>query len=231
MRPSTVLVSAALGLLLLAAPRTVSAQTVLVTSRAALGAGDHIDWGVLGGPVSNFPSNPFVVNSAMGNMTTVSKPSAGSFKAVEQDFNWFGNFAVGAQAIYTQSGATMTLTFAQPVLGVGAQIQPNLTQFGGYPFTGTIEAFDSVGTLLGSFSRPGSSSANGDNSAIFIGVRSTDANIKEVRFGVPGFSAFAINRVDIATPEPGALAILPGVLAAGGLLLLAQRRGRTRPSR
>lgn len=202
------------------------ADVVFVSSRAALAGTDHVDWGVLG-PQNTTVSNPFNISSVDGLDMTVSMPS-GSFQRLDQGSSWGGNFAPGDRLLWTAgSPGPITITFDTAVMGAGAQIQQN--QFGN--FTGTIEAFafDLMGNSLGSFTRTGSSSGNGDNSAIFLGVRSDTANIGRIVFDVAGTGDFAINQMDLltgseVTPVPLPAAAWGGLALFGGMGLNRLRR-------
>ncbi len=79
----------------------------------------------------------------------------------QQNSGWSGNFAPGTALLWTASaGPDITLTFAQPVYGAGAQIQADY--FGAF----TAEVIVN-GTQH--FTETGNSTSAGDNSAIFIG--------------------------------------------------------------
>jgi len=196
-----------------------------VTSRPALGGNDYVDWGVLGSAYT-VVSNPFTVTSNGGLSMSVSKPG-GPFERRDQGNGWSGNFAPGDHLIWTRDEiGAMTIEFAVPVLGAGAQIQRDA--FGS--FTGTIQAYDSLNNLLGSFNLTGYSAFSNNNSAIFLGVLDNSPSIKKIVFMTDGGSQdFAINRLDLVTqggpviPEPGTM-LLMGI---GGLAIgLGRRFGR-----
>lgn len=209
--------------LLVASISYSQAALILVGTRAGLGGNDHINWANAGANFSN-PSNPFNVNTNLGDSVTVSMPAAHSFQRLNQGAGWSGNFAPGDALLYTND----TGNFQNPisifnfdgagVSAAGAQIQANF--FGA--FVGRIEAFDSANNSLGFFNVNGNSTSAADNSAIFLGVRSTTTMISRIAFsvdsGVNGDASFAINRVDLdnrATPEPMSLAIFGGLAVAG----------------
>jgi hypothetical protein len=105
----------------------------------------------------------------------------------------------------------MTITFANPVAGAGAQIQSNDYQ----TFTGTLKVYDTSSTLIGTFSAVGTSTHTADNSAQFLGVKDTTADIGSIEYSTVSVSNtnnnnFGINRLDLITPvpEPSTLAFL-----------------------
>jgi hypothetical protein len=204
------------------------AAPILVSSRAALAGDEFIDWGVLGSP-GGAVSNPFAIASNAGLVNaTVSMPT-GTFTTRQQTADWFGNFAPGDGLLWTANETgPLTIAFDTPVMGAGAQIQPDL--FGA--FTAQITVFDTAGNTLAVFDVAGDSHGAADNSAIFLGVRDSIASIGRIAYALEAFGEpdeFAINRLDLVTPlplpvpEPGMLLLL-----ASGLLLLLMARNRQR---
>jgi hypothetical protein len=201
-----------------------------LTSRAALGANDFEDWGTLG-PSFSTPSNPFAATSNGGLGLSVSQQQPGSFQRLDQNNGWGGNFAPGDALLYTavetlgSAGGPIIISFSHPVVGAGAQIQEDL--FG--TFTAEILALDGSGNVLGSFSEDGISNGNGDNSAIFIGIKdsSNAASISKIEFALTAAqngptTAFAINEFSIDSAAVAAVPAPPSVipLAIGALGLL-----------
>lgn len=229
--------AAALGLAavaLLAGGRPAAAQTQ-VSTRAALGANDVLDWAVAG-PAFGTLTNPFSVTSNGGASVTVSQ-GAGTFRRMVQDTSsmgsghWQGNFAAGDSLLWTDTtfgGGTgpMDITFGAAVRGAGTQVMANVSGV----FEGTVDAFDDSNNQIfhGTFS--GLASNAQDNTAVFVGVTSGAANIKRLRINA-GSGDFAVNKLslvqDTATtvPEPASLALaLPGVLPIGLMVLRRRKR-------
>jgi hypothetical protein len=180
----------------------VPANIGLVINRGALGANDHVDWGILG-PDQTFVNNPFGIASVGGDALMVSE-APGQFVRIDEGTSWTGNFALGDHLLYTGTAfgggqGPITIHFAAPVRGVGAQIEADF--YG--PFGARITAFDMGGNQLGSFTEVGNSVGTEDNSAIFIGVLSNAANIATIvyslDFGTMNTTDFAINQLDLVT--------------------------------
>ncbi|MEW6492839.1 MAG: hypothetical protein AB1589_10065 [Cyanobacteriota bacterium] len=204
-------IGAALLALGVVIPDTAHALT-LITSRTDLGGNDSADWAVLGSPFSPVP-NPFTIASSKGVSLEISQPM-GAFERRNQsdEGGWTGTFTPGDALLFTggnNQGPT-TIDFDVPVLGAGTQLQSAVD---GDFYTAIMEAFDSLGNSLGLVGYSGYSQfgLEGDNSAIFVGVRSDSANIDKLTLNVfttkakdPGF---AMNRLDLVTmdtnsPEP-----------------------------
>jgi hypothetical protein len=229
------------ALLLLAELATAAgADTILLSNRSALQGGDTVDWGGLG-PAFTVVPNSFSITSAGGVGLTVSQ-ATGPFERRDQGFpsgGWNGNFAPGDHLLWTRgtldSSGPITLDFgAKGILAGGAQIE---SDFPG-PIVARIEALDAAGDVLANFIRAGVDTTNADNSAIFIGVRSSEADIHELIFSLDPTSSghspgdFAINQVSFAVPEPGTLILFGlGILGALGCGLMVQAgRSSVRPA-
>lgn len=213
------------GLLALA---SAPAFAGLVTSRVALGGTDFIDWGQLGADSTEVVS-PAAVTSALGVSASVSNPSGSMWRFDEGGGTFAGNFAAGDQLLSTFfTEGPVVINFGNAQSRVGAQIQAN--DFGA--FSGVIEVYSVLNVLLESWSFDGVSNDAGDNSAIFIGVSRSSADIDHVSFRITGPANldFAINRVDLSDSVPGTGLPEPASLALVGLALtgalVARRRAR-----
>jgi hypothetical protein len=107
---------------------------------------------------------------------------------------WAGNFTQRDGVLWTDgTRGPLRIDFDGPIKGVGAQIQERfgIGKSGGAGFLGRIKAFDNTHTELvppplDPTSNPGElhgmSNSDNDGSAIFLGLRSTSANIRSVDF-------------------------------------------------
>lgn len=107
----------------------------------------------------------------------------------------------------------ITIDFATPVTGAGTQIAVDDT----LSFIANIAAFDDEGNLLNNFSVPGTSSVSLDNSALFLGVVSEEANIARLVYSssVPN-RAIGINTISINNGT-----VIPESSNLFGLLIIA----------
>lgn len=175
-----------------------------ISSRAALGGNDSVNWGALGIDGANLGPN-VNTTSASGLGVTGTRTSTDGFERTDQGGTWGGNFASGDAllwtGIYSLVPETITIEFGSPVFGAGAQIQ---NDFPG-AFRAYLKSYDSGGALLWSDSFVGESTSAGNNSAIFIGVLDSFASISKIEISVENgdtfsgsFSeSFAINRLDL----------------------------------
>jgi hypothetical protein len=198
-----------------------SGTLMLVTNRASLQANDSVDWGQFGGNGSN-PPNPFRALSQNSSLVTGSDSfsSGQDFEITIQSSSWAGNFAPGDNLLWVRRGCcpepsdSLTLTFSSPIAGGGLQIQSNPFNALG-TFSAKIQAFNGT-TPLGSFTVVGNSNSNADNSAPFIGVSSSAANITSLVFSTvnpPGSNPdFAVNKLSLVAAPPqtqGGLTLVP----------------------
>ena len=200
-----------------------TAAAGLIASRAALGADDFIDWGQLG-KESFIPTLPASLTSNGGLVAALDNLNSNSgITRLDQGGLWRGNFAAGdALAVAQPNGGPLVIDFWEGVFGAGAQIQSNV--FGS--FTATIEAYDAQGNLLESETLEGVSNADGQDSAIFIGILLATADIDRIVFNVTASENFAINQLSLATTagsEAEMLAEKPGSETGipGGFSLMA----------
>ena len=240
---SAVLMGMVLGLSVIA-PEAKAVS--FVTNRDALNATDHVNWSTLGplfspldptDPAAFLP-NSFTTASEAGKLIQVDIPDPDIpgllppfvFKTAPEpeiatnfkngDFILLTGLVLGPPPPVGNPGP-LTLTFADPVFGAGAQLAAG----GVFNFIGTISAFDSEDNLLGSFSAAGTSSLALDNSALFFGVIDEQPRISKLEFksSIPN-GPFGINQLSLVTdlipdqtavPEPASLIAL-GIIAAFG---------------
>lgn len=190
-----------------------------------LGATASIDWGQLGPEFTTVPT-PSLWTATDGTIGLVGQVGGADTLRMDQSSGWAGNFTPGDHLIWNQgSGQNIGLEPFSLLWGFGANIQADF--YG--DFTATVTAYDDLGNALGSFSEAGTSNGNSDGTAIFIGLKDTDAEIAFATFSVVDISGgndFAINTALISTPvpEPGSVAMLVGLGFSGGGLLIRKRR-------
>lgn len=200
-----------------------------ITTPGALGATDFIDWAQLGGPLTVVPT-PVAVTSNGGGSATVTS-AGGSVTSMVQGITWAGNFSDGDALVWTGDlGLDITISFASPVAGAGAQWQADF--FGA--FGANLAAYDASDVLLGTVTLDGDSTSAGDGSAIFLGILSDSVNISKIVLTLDyAWSApndFAINRLLLTgtpggggvVPEPATWAML--IMGFGMIGFMARRR-------
>ncbi|QLE57287.1 hypothetical protein [Nostoc sp. TCL26-01] len=111
------------------------------------------------------------------------------------------------------NGGPFTISFDQPVFGVGTQIAVDISNLEVETF---ISAFDNFNNLLGTFSVFSTSSLALDNSAVFLGIRSDTPNISRIVFSssAPQYG-LAINKFSIVAVEVAEPTYTLAILAVG----------------
>jgi PEP-CTERM motif len=200
---------------------------------SAFPANDYVHWGQIGA-TGTTTTSPFTVSSDNGlSIMGTTSNGGGVERSTECNVsgcNWAGNFAPGSALLWTDPNGAgagngpLTFTFAQPVSGVGFQIQADY--YGN--FVGEIQVYDGL-TLLGYATELGNSNGNEDNSAIFLGIVDLNgAEITSVKLGTFDCALnckdFSIGKLSLdtsapAVPEPGTLMLLSsGLFGVLGLV-------------
>jgi hypothetical protein len=168
------------------------------------GSNDSISWGQLGPSFTTVTSGTGVTSGAGVNATVTD--GLADMQRLDEGNGWFGSFAPGAQLLWSGEFApdTITITFAQAVMAVGAQIQSNLLA----PFTARITLND--GSF---FDINGTPDQNEGNTNPFLGASSDSANISSITFSMVnsgdfGFAIGGLQLITAPTPEPSTWAMM-----------------------
>jgi hypothetical protein len=208
---------AAVGFAALTATTARADSMTLVTSQAAQQANDSVPWSQLGSDAALLQTSS---NATSSKGTSVSIGLGGSNSllsvvcpAAPGTCSWAGaGLSAADTLIWTSNGngggnGPINVTLSHPQTGVGAFIQSD----GPSTFTAQIQAFNSAGASLGTFTE--SSDSKGD--AIYIGILdNSGANIASVIFSLirttqGPTSDFALDSLNlsgplVATPTPTA---------------------------
>lgn len=214
---------------LVVAPGTSAASVVQYGSRAAfdaLGGYTPVDWGAFG-PAGTMISTPD--SRTFGGLDVGVGSSQGVLARHDEGTDFSGDFAPGDHLL-TDAGSksdSFIIRFGTPVSGFGTQIDPHyMTGL----FSGVVDVFSAANTLLYAAAFSGDATMAQDNSAPFVGVLSSLADISYAEFWInqtdpnlpPRSGALAINRLDvIAVPEPASLMLMLAGLA--GVAALRRR--------
>lgn len=218
----------------LASFTVASADTLVgVTTRTGV---DTINWSQLGGDGTSVPNGFTATSSPNSIIATGTFAGGGPGQILIQGVDWIGNFGNGQSILWTNSPGQGPLSFAfsggngNGLSTVGMQIQAD---FDG-AFTAVIQAFGTSG-LLGSFSEAGVGNANGDDSAIYLGILDTTAaNITSITISLSNCTQdcadFGVNMMSLTQggglpppiPEPSSLLLFGSGLI--GVVGVARRR-------
>jgi Domain of unknown function (DUF4214) len=179
------------------------------TNKAAFGTDDVVDWFGLtslagGDKCVSIPSSFTNLTSGLTKVVTSGKATNGGLRRCNEGISYFGNFNGGDRLLATDlnKAGPIVITFSNgPVYGAGLQIQTlDLVSY-----TGQLKAFDAANNLLGTVTVTGlhTSILPADNSAPFIGIRSSAKEIARIELDTPGITGFAVNALQVAlNPSP-----------------------------
>lgn len=211
------------------------ANTIGITSSSSLGAFDTFNWAQLDPTFTTFPSPQSVVSDGGVNGTVSS--AGGKLQTMVQGPDWIGNFVPGTRVLWdVGAGPDITIEFANPVAGAGAQIESGF--FGA--FTAQVTAYGAGNISLGSFMLNGMANSNNDGSAIFIGLLSDNRDIAKLQFVLTSASAlpddFAIGSLDFKggdiNPVPlGAMGTTYAPILGAFAWYINRRRQPSKPSK
>ena len=209
-----------------------SDSLVPVSSQAAQGANDSLNWSQLGLDGTILAAS-FTANSAAGLTVTANLAAPDGLATVvcaATPCSWTGTgFAAGDTVIWTSDAANggsgpLTLNFGSGVSGAGALVQAD----GPGQFTVQIQAFNGS-TSLGTFT----STSNAQGDAVYIGVLDqTGANITSVEFSLTSCTGactdFAVDTLSLNVPN--ATSFLLAVTLTGSGSVASAPGGITCPS-
>jgi hypothetical protein len=224
----------AVPIFLVFAATQARAATIQIGSAGALGANDFFDWGqvrVLDGSGNALAqASPTTVTSNLSRTGSIS--DGGQFTGLVEGTDWFGNFTVGNNVLYTgdpnnpfAAASSFTMNFNTAVAGLGLQITSNF--YGA--FTAKLEVFNGASSL-GVFNVAGVMDGNEDGTAPFLGALSDAVNINRAVFTLTSNTGagFGVNRLltrdtpsgGTPVPEPATL----GLVSLGALGAALRRR-------
>jgi uncharacterized protein (TIGR03437 family) len=180
-----------------------SAGIDAVLSPSALNGNGTVDWSALGPAMTWLrPPQTVAVTGIPGLSLTATMPeNYAEFVRKDPGNMWGGYFPPGSKLLWNGAGATelpapVDLILSRPVYGIGMYIGNN---WGG-TFTATIAAYDANDVLLGTWSTGGTVSPS--ITPPFLGVLSTNLNVKRVRLSTSASSSNSSSGNDFAIAGP-----------------------------
>lgn len=190
------------------------------------GMGNHSDaysWSQLGDGTVVGSSVGLTSNTGYNGVATFAGPNSITITQCGSNPCWSGNFNSGDELVWTSAGdgtanGPINFGLGGSFSSVGAAVQVDAPG----SFTAFISAFNGS-TLLGTYSV--TSDANGD--VVYVGLNDlSGSNITSAIFGLSSCGGvdcdtrdFAMDQIEVTTPEPGSLALLgSGLLGLGGII-------------
>ncbi len=180
-----------------------SAGIDVVLSPSVLNGNGTVDWSALGPAMTWLrPPQTVAVTGISGLSLTATMPeNYGEFVRQDPGNKWNNYFPAGSKMLWNGAGSTeiptpVDLILSRPVYGIGMRIGNN---WGG-TFTATISAYDANDVLLGTWSTGGTASSSA--TPPFLGVLSTDLNVKRVRLSTSASSSYSGSGNDFAISGP-----------------------------
>ena len=171
-----------------------------------------INWAGVGPVFTTVPASPLAITEMPGSTVTITTanglPMLLTNCASGGSCAWYGNFDPGASILwvggtYNSANSTwsangpMTITFNSPQRGLGFQIMADEPG----PFTATLCAYNSSGTLLGCIPFSGTGTGAADGSAAYVGLYDDVAEIASITVDAGGAlyaHDFAIGQMYVA---------------------------------
>ena len=208
------------GLLLIA---TAAMADTLVGIGGMGNQSDAYSWSQLGDGTQIGSSVVLTSNTGANANVSLTGPNSITIAQCGVSNCWSGNFNPGDELLWTSdsngsANGPLTISFGGGYSAVGAAMQVDAIG----SFTAFISAYNGS-TLLGTYSV--TSDANGD--VVYVGLNDVSgSNITRAVFGLSSCSDincdtrdFAIDQIEVTTPEPGSLALLgSGLLGLGGII-------------
>jgi uncharacterized protein (TIGR03437 family) len=189
-----------------------------VNSPSGLSGNGTVDWGALGAARAWLsPPQTVAVTGIPGLSITATMLKSGTdFIRQDPGNAWNNYFPAGSKLLYngaagTDVASSVDLILSRPVYGIGMYVGNNYQG----NFTVTIDAYNSNDVLLASYSMVGT--INNSTTPPFIGVLSSDLNVKRVTISTSASSSNPDSANDFAIAGPVIAGFIDPKPIIGGL--------------